>query len=216
MVTVLPGAKLVPSVVDTLIRSFDSSEWNVPDAPSAQESLIVLGWLGSGPRLARPRSSDAPESHERPTVVQDGACRAASKLANRSLPPPAGLTVSEMLADRVFAPLVPWAWMVKLPVVAPAVAAMVRVVLAVPFAGGVTEAGLYEQLAPEGRLAQPRVTALLKPLVEVTVQVVLLLEPWVTVTLDGLQLIEKSGVADATGVTVAQLLTRLKQALDAP
>src|SRR5688500_12728253 len=97
MVTVLPGAKLVPSVVDTLMRSLDSSEWKTPDVPSAQESLIVLGWLGSGPRPARPSSSDAPESQERPTEVHDGACRAASKVAKRSLPPPVGLTVTDML-----------------------------------------------------------------------------------------------------------------------
>ena len=70
MVTVLPGAKLLPSVVNTLMRSLDSSEWNVPDVPSAQESLIVLGWFGSGPRCRGPSTSEAPVSHERPTVVR--------------------------------------------------------------------------------------------------------------------------------------------------
>src|SRR5262245_10467282 len=92
--SVLPAAKLLPSVVDTLIRSLDSSEWNVPDVPSAQESAIVLGWLGSGPRAARPSTSEAPVSQERPTVdPQLGACRAASKVAIKSPPPPVGLTV---------------------------------------------------------------------------------------------------------------------------
>jgi hypothetical protein len=43
MRTTLPGAKFVPSTVDTLILSFDSSVWKVPEVPSAQESLMVLG-----------------------------------------------------------------------------------------------------------------------------------------------------------------------------
>ena len=51
---VLPAAKFVPSTVETLMRSFDSSEWNVPEVPSAHESLIVFGWLGSGPTVPRP------------------------------------------------------------------------------------------------------------------------------------------------------------------
>ena len=41
--TVLPAAKALPSVVATMRRSFDSSEWNVPEVPSAQELLMVLG-----------------------------------------------------------------------------------------------------------------------------------------------------------------------------
>ena len=41
--TVLPAAKALPSVVETTMRSLDSSEWNVPEMPSAQEVLIVLG-----------------------------------------------------------------------------------------------------------------------------------------------------------------------------
>ena len=40
---VLPGARVLPSVVWMTRRSLDSSEWNVPDVPSAQELLMVLG-----------------------------------------------------------------------------------------------------------------------------------------------------------------------------
>jgi len=42
-VAVLPGARFVPSVVAIIKRSLDSSEWNVPDVPSAHELLIVFG-----------------------------------------------------------------------------------------------------------------------------------------------------------------------------
>src|SRR4030095_10738602 len=62
----LPAAKLVPSAVETLRRSFDSSEWNVPDVPSAHESLIVFGWLGSGPSAARPVKHQRPEAQGAP------------------------------------------------------------------------------------------------------------------------------------------------------
>jgi len=41
--TVLPAAKALPSVVATTMRSSDSSEWNVPEVPSAQELLMVFG-----------------------------------------------------------------------------------------------------------------------------------------------------------------------------
>ena len=47
----------------------------------------------------------------------------------------------------------------------------VSVLFTVPLAGGVTEAGLKLQDTPAGRLAQDRLTALAKPPVEVTVQV---------------------------------------------
>jgi hypothetical protein len=78
MRTVLPAANDVPSTVDTLRRSVDSSEWKVPDVPSAHELLIVLGGLGSGPRASRPRSSEGPESHELPTAAHFGAFSVAS------------------------------------------------------------------------------------------------------------------------------------------
>ena len=76
--TVLPAAKSVPSSVETLTRSFDSSKWKTPEVPSAHELLIVLGWLGSGPLPSRPRSSDGPESQELPTVPHFGARSVAS------------------------------------------------------------------------------------------------------------------------------------------
>ena len=47
-----------------------------------------------------------------------------------------------MLVVRVSAPHMPWAWKVNVPVAAPAVAETVRVLVALPLAGGVTEAGL--------------------------------------------------------------------------
>jgi len=40
---VLPGARVLPSVVWITRRSLDSSEWKVPDVPSAQELLMVFG-----------------------------------------------------------------------------------------------------------------------------------------------------------------------------
>ena len=74
----MPLAKLVPSTVETLIRSFDSSKWNTPEAPSVHEVLIVFGWFGSGPLVLRPRSSAGPESHELPTAAHFGALSVAS------------------------------------------------------------------------------------------------------------------------------------------
>ena len=108
--TVLPGANAEPSVVETFRRSFDSSEWKAPEVPSAQEPSMVLGWLGSGPRPARPSSSEAPESQERPTVAHLGAWSAASKAAASSPPPPTEVTVRERLAERVSEVPVPWTW----------------------------------------------------------------------------------------------------------
>src|SRR3954462_7112246 len=98
MRTVLPAAKALPSVGETLMRSSDSSEWNVPLVPSAQELLTGLGWLGSGPRLARPLSS-VPESQEIPTVPHLGALSVASKAA--------AWPVALLLTVTVTAPLVP-------------------------------------------------------------------------------------------------------------
>src|SRR5258708_1632254 len=59
-----------PLTLEMSRRSLDSSEWKVPELPSAQELLMVLGWLTSVPPLIvpRPRSSVGPESHEVPTV----------------------------------------------------------------------------------------------------------------------------------------------------
>ena len=57
------------------MRSLDSSEWKVPKVPSAQELLMVLGWLGSAPPdiVSLPSSNDGPESHDEPTVAHFGA-----------------------------------------------------------------------------------------------------------------------------------------------
>ena len=41
--TVLPCVIEPPFVLATTMRSFDSSEWNVPELPSAHELLMVLG-----------------------------------------------------------------------------------------------------------------------------------------------------------------------------
>jgi hypothetical protein len=54
----------------------------------------------------------------------------------------AGVTVSEMLLDRVVAPLVPVAWMVVVPVGVVPDTEIVSVLLTEPLAGGVTGSGL--------------------------------------------------------------------------
>ena len=55
--TVFPAAIGLPSVVATTMRSFDSSEWNVPKVPPAHELLMVLGWFGSAGWTAEGRLS---------------------------------------------------------------------------------------------------------------------------------------------------------------
>jgi hypothetical protein len=54
----------------------------------------------------------------------------------------AAVTVSETLKTRVVLPLTPWAWNVEVPVAAEPETATVSVLFTLPFAGGVTEAGL--------------------------------------------------------------------------
>ncbi len=71
---------------------------------------MVFGWFGSGPRPSRPSRSEGPESQERPTLAHFGACSARSKTAVWSAPPPAPVTVTDMLAVRTSDPLVPRAW----------------------------------------------------------------------------------------------------------
>ncbi len=148
----------------------------MPEVPSAHASAMVLGWLGSGPSAARPRTSDAPVSHERPTVAHFGACRAASKLAVRS-GGPVPVTDSERLAERVLVPLVPLTLKLYEPTAVVPATETVRALVPEPLAGGVTEAGLKPQVAPAGRPEQARLTALAKPPVEVTVQVLEALPP---------------------------------------
>ena len=66
--------------------------------------------------------------------------------------------------------------------------------VALPFAGGVTEVGAKAHVAPPGRPVQERATALAKPLVEVTVQVLFALAALRMLKLGGLQRDVKSGV----------------------
>jgi hypothetical protein len=106
---------------------------------------------------------------------------------------------------RVNAPLTPCAVKLNVPVAASAAAETVRLDVALPFAGGVTEAGLKVHVDPAGRPVQPRSTAELKPLVEVTVQVLApLVCPWVTVRLAGLHDTLKLGTG--AGLTVSAML----------
>jgi hypothetical protein len=142
--------------------------------------------------------------------------RLVSKLSKNTVVAPAALTVRDTVALRVSEPPAPWTFSENVPVVAVDDAVMVSVLAALPFAGGVTDAGLKAQLTPADGLVQERLTALANPLDEVTVHVVLELPGRVMETADGLQAMLKSGVAEAAGVTVAQLLTRLKQDEDEP
>jgi predicted ThiF/HesA family dinucleotide-utilizing enzyme len=71
-----------------------------------------------------------------------------------------------------------------------------------PFAGGVTEVGMKEQVAPDGQFVTKSVTALLYPAVDVTVVVELAGLPCVIVTEDGLVEIKKFGAAVIVNETV--------------
>ena len=76
-------------------RSLDSSEWNVPELPSAQEALIVLGRFTSTPPLIvpRPNSRVGPESQDVPTAAHFGAFSVGSNTAFWGPPPPDIFTV---------------------------------------------------------------------------------------------------------------------------
>jgi hypothetical protein len=117
------------------------------------------------------------------------------------------LTVSDIGKVWLKAPLVPCTEKLKLPVLALPDAVTVSVLLVLPPDGGVAGLGLNEQLDPDGMPLHERLTALLKPFVDVMVQVLVVFDPWATVRPDGLQEIEKSGVVEAAGVTCSQLLT---------
>ncbi len=80
--------------------------------------------------------------------------------------------------------------------------------LVLPLAGGVTDAGLYAQLTPAGKLAQSRLTAELKPPVEATVQVLVPLAPCWMLRLAGLHERLKSGVVVPVGVALTQAAAR--------
>ena len=191
----VPCVKL-PLEAEINRRSFDSSEWNVPELPSAQELLMVLGRFTSVPPLIvpRPRSRLGPESQEVPTVAHLGALRVGSNVAVCGPPPPDAFTVKAMVALWLSAPEVPLMVTVVEPVVAVPDAVNVSVEVALPFAGGVT--GLVEKAAvtPLGNPEALRVTAELKLFRLVIVIVLVPLPPCVMVSEEGDAPIVKSGV----------------------
>ena len=93
-VAVTPWVRF-PLELVTIIRSFDSSEWKVPEFPSVQELLMVLGWLTSTPPLIvpRPNSRVGPESQDVPTAAHFGAFSVGSNTAFWGPPPPDIFTV---------------------------------------------------------------------------------------------------------------------------
>ena len=145
------------------MRSLDSSEWNVPDVPSAHEPLMLFGWLGSAPPdiVSRPKSRDAPESHDDPAVAHFGAFNVLSKTATCA--PPDVPTVSVMFAVTVVAPDVPVTVTVFVPAVAVEDAVNVRVDVALPFAGGVMGLGEKAAVTPVGNPDTLSVVAELNP-----------------------------------------------------
>jgi len=101
--------------------------------------------------------------------------------------------VSERAALCVVAPLVPTTETAYVPAAVEAPTDAVRVLVAVPPAGGDTEAGLKAQVAPAGRPVQDRPTAELKPFRLPTVTVLVPLAPWAMVRLLGEAATAKSG-----------------------
>src|SRR5687767_10818837 len=75
------------------------------------------------------------------------------------------------------------------------------------FAGGVTLTGLNRQAAPAGRPAQPSVTALENPLVEVTVQVLVTFDSGAVTSLAGVHSTPKDGTGAGGGGGGATLLS---------
>jgi hypothetical protein len=92
----------------------------------------------------------------------------------------------------------------KVPVAAAAEAVKVRVELALPPEGGVTDAGENEAVTPPGRPDALRPTAELNPLRLETVMVLAPVPPWVTLTDEGEAETAKSGTG--TPVTVSDML----------
>ena len=82
-----------------------------------------------------------------------------------------------MLKVRVSEPPVPWAWKLVGARRRRARHRTVSALLALPLAGGVTGSGTKLQVTPAGRPVQDRLTALVKPFCEVTVQVLVPLPP---------------------------------------
>src|SRR5262249_3540697 len=116
-----------------------------------------------------------------------------SKTAVWSVPPPTAVTVRDRDAERTVDPLVPWTCTDEVPVAVDADTETLRLLVALPLAGGVTEAGLKLHDAPVGSPAHDRETALANPFVEVTVHVLVPVAPCWTLRLDGLHDTLKSG-----------------------
>ena len=175
----------------------DSSEWKVPDVPSAQELLIVLGWWGSAPPdiVSLPSSRDGPESHEVPTVAHFGALSVESKTAVCGPDEP---TVRVMVAVCVSDPDVPVTVTVLVPEAADDDAVKVRVEVTLPFAGGVTGLGEKAAVTPLGSPDALSVVAELNPFWLVTVIVLFAVEPCATVTAVGEAESVKPGVPAPT------------------
>ena len=110
---------------------------------------------------------------------------------------PPRTTVRLMAALWVVEPDVPVTVTVEVPMVAVADAVRVRVEVALPLAGGVTDAGAHEAVTPLGRPEAESETAELKPLRLPTVIVLVPPLPWTTLTLPGDAETEKSGVGRA-------------------
>jgi hypothetical protein len=122
------------------------------------------------------------------------------------------LTVDDIEAEWLSAPLVPTTENEEDPVAAVVLADRVSVEDPLPL----TDVGLNAQLRPEDRPEHEKPTAPLNPLSADTVQVLVVLEPWVTVSDDGLQARVKSGFVGAVGVALTQLLARPVHAEEAP
>ena len=197
-VTLVPWVMEPPPVDFTSILSLDSSEWKVPDVPSAQELLMVFGWFGSAPpdMVSRPNSNEGPESHDDPTVAHCGAF--SVELYTAVCAPPAVPTVNEMVAVAVVEPLVPVTVTLVVPAVAVDDAVKVKVEVALPLAGGVT--GLVENAAvtPAGSADTLNVVAELKLFWLATVIVLFAVEPCVTLTALGTADTVKPGVPAPT------------------
>jgi hypothetical protein len=69
---------------------------------------------------------------------------------------------------------------------------MVIVEVALPFAGGITEVGLKLTVTPEGTFEADKLTLLLKPLIDMTITVVLVDFPGFMVCVEGMMLTLKS------------------------
>ena len=141
MRTVLPGAKSLPSRVETLMRSLDSSTWKAPEVPSAQESAMVLGWLGSGPRAVAAQE-------QRGAGVAGAPDRGAARRLQRRVedgdlvPAAAGAGHGEGHVDRAHQRAAGAAGLEGVVAGGRGVPATVSALSTLPLGGGVTEAGL--------------------------------------------------------------------------